>query len=286
MRAILFVAMGVIAVSGPALGANKKKGGRKTSAASAAPPAEVDKRVISELMGSFTWGMTLEQVLEVIGQQIDERFAERIHETSDVYAQSQLRKKADAEKEKIRSSLIKFEGKETSWDVSIIDDEFWHKNGESMVVLWEVDPQSGKDQRRFFFFLDGKLWKTFVAFNADMFAGKTFADFRQVMEKRYGPGAVAMRKAPDGTEEFHQLVWRSDSVLLRAIDQTKFYGIFCLALSDLGVESTIQARREERNPRRKAETGVVDAVTDKGSDGPQTPPADNSDVVDRITGGK
>ena len=56
-----------------------------------------------------------------------------------------------------------------------------------------------KDGRQLFF-VDGKLWKFFIAFNNKMFEGKTFADFQAAMEGRYGTGAVEMRKNPDGSE--------------------------------------------------------------------------------------
>ena len=51
--------------------------------------------------------------------------------------------------QKTRSSLVKFDGQKSGWDVSIVDKEFNQSNGESMIVMWE------KDQRRFLFFWNG-----------------------------------------------------------------------------------------------------------------------------------
>lgn len=270
--------------------AKKKKAPRRNPTKPAQQQAQkapqADKRAVLELMGSFKWGMSTEEVYEVLFKQIDERYAEKIKQTTDIYTQNQLRKKAEAEKKKIKSSFIRFNGQETSWDVSIVDREFWHKNDESMFVVWEVDPASGRDQRRFYFFVDDKLWKMFIAFNSEMFAGKTFEDFKQAMETRYGKGAIHTRQNSDGTEEVDYLFWRSGDVFLRAIDQTKFYSSFCLSLSDDNLERTLQARRNERNPKPTGDSNIIDSVTDKNPGGQQKPPDTNSDVVDRITSGR
>lgn len=271
-------------LSDDAIAKKKKKKPKKKPDPVAQKAPQADKRAVSELMGDFKWGMTVEETLEVVYKKIDERYAEKIKATTDVYVQNKLRKKAAGDKKKVRDTYIEFKGQETSWDVSIVDREFGHKDDEAMFVVWESDIQTGRDQRRFYFFLDGKLWKMFIAFNTEQFEGMTFQDFKKVMEDRYGKSAEKMRGNPDGTEEVDYLFWRAGNVYLRAIDLTKVYSAFCLALSDEDVEKTIYARREERNPSKKGPDNITDSVTDQGGSD-QKPPEENRDVVDRITGG-
>src|SRR5262249_11371580 len=136
--------------------------------------------------GKFKWGMAPADVNKVIADQINARIEERVKKESDIYVQDQLRKEARDEIEKVKTSYIKFDGQKSGWDTSIIDKEVGHRNGESMLVMWE------KDQRRFLFFWHDKLYKQFIAFNAEhpAFKGKTFDDFAKLIEKRFGPAEM------------------------------------------------------------------------------------------------
>ena len=291
MRKWTIVTTGLLAIAlalggGDALAKAAKKKGKKPAAAKTVKNApKADTKAVTELMGNFKWGMTPDEVVGVIGKQIDDRYAEKLKETSDVFEQNKLRKAATAEKKKIKDSYLEFKDKETPWDVSIIDREFDHKDDESMFWIWENDPNSGKDQRRFYFFVDGKLWKMFIQFNASLFEGKTFADFQAVMEKRYGNGAIEMRKNRNGSEEFDFIYWRSGGTYLRAIDLTKFYSSFCIAISDESVEKWIADRRVQRNPKANKDNAIADAVAEDPTKVTGKPPEDNSDAVDKITGG-
>ena len=263
--------------------AAKAKKKKPVKAAKVKPKAapKADAQAVSALMGPFKWGMTPEEVMGVLGKQIDEKYNARVKETRDIYQQDKYRKDAIREKNQIKRTYVKFEGKKTGWDVSIIDKEIGHKNDESLLVYWENDPDTKKDQRRFFFYVDGKLWKMFIAFNSEVFQGKTFADFQASMEARYGKGADEMK------DDVRFLAWRSPGHYLRAIDLTQFYGNFCVAISDDSIEQTIYARREERNPKEVKTSVIVDSVTDGKNQKDESKPSlddPNSDVVDRMTG--
>ena len=91
-----------------------------------------------------------------------------------------LRKEMMAEVEKVKTKLVKFDGQKTGYDVSIVDQEFLHNAGESMLVAKE------ETATRYFFFKDDRLYKMFIAFDKEILQGKSFREFGQLMQARFG----------------------------------------------------------------------------------------------------
>jgi hypothetical protein len=256
----------------PALGKGKAAAKTRGQAPSA--------RAISELMGKFKWGMTPDEVLKPITEDIHVKYAELIKKEIDIYRQDQLRQKETEEVKAVKDSLVKFDGKKTGWDTSIVDKEFAQRNDESMMVLWE------KDQRRFLFFWNDKLYKQYIAFNAEhpVFQGKSFDDFAKLIQNRYGPAEMKMatlRTKDDVTLD--HLEWPpSGDFTLWAIDQSGFYGNFCLKLQQTSVIAQLERGRQEHNPKQANRNAIIDAVT-----APETVKGDpNADIVDEIVGRK
>jgi hypothetical protein len=269
--------LAILAVASGAAAAKKKR----TAATPVKEASAQTARAIGELSGKFKWGMTVEEAQKVVLDEVRARFDERIKKETDPFKQDVVRKEMDEQLAKTRSSYIKFDGQKTGWDVSIIDREFAHKNDESMFVIWE------KDQRRFMFFHDGKLWKQFIAFNAEhpAFAGKTFDDFTDLIQKRYGPAAIVFKKLRTSDDQtLDHLEWPpSGDFVLWAIDLTTFYGNYCLSLMQKSAMPEIERTRKENSPSRGGGAGLVDSVLNKeGAAG--KPLEDNADIVDEITG--
>jgi hypothetical protein len=131
----------------------------------------------------------------------------------------------------MRNSYIKFNGQKTGWDVSIVDREFGHRNGESMLVIWE------KDQKRFLFFWKERLYKQYIVYNAEKFKGMDFDTFVGVMEGRYGKASMSFAKKQTDDEmaldfyewpaagRLHPALLRCDDVLqqLLSVDHSEVH---------------------------------------------------------------
>src|SRR5690348_15055448 len=81
-----------LAFAGPALAGGGKGKGHKTvkkgTTSKKAPPVSAEhKKKLAELMGAFKFGMSKDEILGVLGKQLDERYAEQIEATTDVAAQ-------------------------------------------------------------------------------------------------------------------------------------------------------------------------------------------------------
>lgn len=264
----------------------KKKAKAKDKVVEKAAP-KANTAAVTQLMGPFKWGMTVDEVMDTLEQQLNQRYEERLKKAAnDKYAMNNLKKELKAELAKVKKSLVKFEGKNAGWDVSIIEREFGHKNDESMLVYKEFDAETKLDQQRFFFFADEKLWKMFVAVNMEGFQGKTFDDFRAAMEGRYGKAAAHELPREGGGVDVDYIYWKGNGAHLRAIDLTRFYGTFAIAISDEKTEEWIYKRRAERNPLAPPVGTVVESVMEDPNNKDPNLANQNNDVIDKITKGK
>jgi hypothetical protein len=272
LRALVIGAVGALGIAAPADAGNAKAPAKTAKARKATPVSAEHKKALAELYAGFKFGMTKDEVIGVFSKQLDERYDEKIKATTDLAAQDRLRRDKKGEVSRLEASYISFESNKPSpWDVSIIEDEFAHNTGEAMLERWEN--QNGKNQRRFFFFHGGKLWKIFVSLDMSILPEdkKNFATFRQVMEGKYGPGDV----------EAGRITWRTPEFDVRAIDKLKSYDALALVIEEPRTKKEIIALREAKAPPPKDTNPIIKAVIDpKRTDRPDV--KQNSDAVDQV----
>ncbi len=275
MRSFLFVALlgSSVAIAGtpaakkaaPAAKDAQKDGAKTpakgTAAKKPAPPkkvvvpmvSEAHKKALAEKFGGFKFGMSKDDVLKVLQKQIDERYEDKIKATTDIAMQDRYRKDKKAELSRVSSTYIAFDAKTSPWDVSIVGEEFAHNTNESMMERWENE--GGKNQRRFFFFYDQKLWKMYLSLDVSIIPEdkRTFDTFKGVMESAYGAGGI-----DNGT-----IMWRAGEFDVRAIDRLKDYGALGFVVEDPKVRSDVEAQREQHKVPEKGTSSVINAVIDK-----------------------
>ncbi len=271
MKSLVVSALCALAVASPA--AAKKK------PAAAVPQASAQTAgAIGKLARGFKWDISHEDAMKIVAADIAARYDDKIKKETIAAKQDLLLKKKNEELEKLKDGYIKFDGQKTGWDVSIVDKEFVHKNDESMLVVVE------ENQRRFLFFWNDRLWKQFIVFSGDhpLFAGKTFDDFADIIQKKYGPASVVFKSKRTSDEQtLDHLEWPpSGDFLLWAIDLTTFYNNFCLSLMKRSALKPIEVARNHNNPQAKRGNAIVDQVLR----GDEMKGDANADIVDEITG--
>lgn len=264
MRSSLLIAA-ILSLGAPSLAVAKgapKKAPAKTAKKApvahkkkAAPPVSAEhKKALAELYAGFKFGMSKDEVLGVLQKQIDERYEDKIKATTDIAAQDRLRRDKKVELSRVSSTYVTFDGHKTGWDVSIIENEFGHNTGESMLDRWENE--GGKNNRRFFFFKDGKLWKMFVSLDVSVIPEdkRNFATLEAYMVAKYGPG--------DSDLDTGTITWRAGEFEARAIDRLKVYDAIGIAIEDPRVRTAVIAEREAHAPPKKETPAVIRAVLD------------------------
>ena len=269
LLAVLFVAVAVV----PTTDAQRR---RRRNRQPPPPAAAPQSAAIAPALGDLRWGMEPREVHEHFRAQIEARYAERLRTARDAILEDRIRAEMNSEIRRLRESYIRFTGQHTGWDASFLRGEFTHENQESMLSYRDGDSQN------FFFFIRGRLWKWYKAFDSSVFQGQSFADFRGAIEQRFGEGVHRHESLVEGGDAHDWMEWQDATTRLRAVDQTRFYGFFCLVFDE---KATIDRLSELRTNRPAAENrnSVIDSIMlpdgeeDDGRD-------EHSDIVDRITG--
>ena len=270
------VAIGVLVsafvISMGAFDADAQRRGKKRRAERGTPHS----KAISGMMGDLKWGMTKNQVMNHFIKKLKEEYRPKFAKAPGTLEEDRLRHELNEKIRRIKTSFVRFEGRTTGWDVSFLRNEYTHNNNESMFVVRDEQAQN------FYFFINDRFWKWYRAFNQEVFAGANFEQFSTALQGRFGQARERTGTIQEGGPEKHWLEWQDPKTRLRAIDETRFYGFYCLVFEDkstLAELDTLRAVRDRRDDKRTH--GLVDAVT---SGDEAASPDEDADIVDRITG--
>ncbi|HJL16042.1 MAG TPA: hypothetical protein RMH99_10310 [Sandaracinaceae bacterium LLY-WYZ-13_1] len=266
----------MLAVSVEAQRGRRGRRGQQQQRQQRAPNSEAIERA----MGDLEWGMEPRQVHEHFVNRIRESYRERLSKAPGAIEEDRIRHEMNAEIRRLRESYVRFEGDRTGWDLSFLRGEFTHGNRESMLVYRDDNSQN------FYFFIQGRLWKWYKAFDANVFRGRSFDQFAGAVQGRFGEAVQRQGSLTGerGGRQHRWLEWQDSDTRLRAIDQTRFYGFYCLVFED---KSTLDRLDELRtNTIESGNQGshaLVDSIVRDDEEGGDDGDA-HADIVDRITG--
>src|SRR5687768_16446383 len=107
--------------------------------------------------------MTRDELLKKVLVKTRGKYEVQIAKTKNPVEEDRLRTQLAQEIEAVNKGLVSFDGRTTGWDVSYLKGEFAHNTNETMQVVRDNNSQN------FYFFIDGKLWKWYKAFDAEVF---------------------------------------------------------------------------------------------------------------------
>lgn len=260
--------LAVLLVASVADAQKRKKGKRKKT--DKVPTSEV----ISQTMGDLKWGMSKDDVMKKFVKEVKDKYRPLIAKTKDGIEEDRLRREANEEIRRIKEGYVEFSGRSTGWDVSFLKGEFAHNNDEAMLVVRDGNSQN------FYFFMGGRLWKWYKAFDAAVFPNKKFPAFANAVQRRFGPAKEVQAEVNQGDGARHYLEWQDKKTRLRAVDQTGFYGFYCLVFEEKDTSDKLAKLRPPPEDKGSKRHAMVEAVTS----GDDANPDDSPNVVDRITG--
>ncbi len=231
---------------------------------------------IAPALGEIQWGWSKRQLLEHFTRKIRAEYQPRINKARDAMTEDRLRHERDQRIRRMRESYIEFRGQTSGYDSGFLRDEFTHNNGEAMI---RVRSENADD---YYFFIRGRLWKWYRAFDAAVFQGADWQQFGEALQARFGPARERRGTLVEGGDERTWLEWQDDTTRARAIDNNTFYGFYCLVFEEKATLARLGELRRNRRRRGRSSHALVDAVTGDGDEASN--PDANPDIVDRITG--
>jgi len=268
---VITAAFFAVAFSATSAAADNKKKTKPASASQAPTSAK-----IAESMGDLRWGMSKDDLERKFKADVKAKYQPLIAKTKSAIEEDHLREQERDELAAISKGYVEFDGRTTGWDVSFLKGEFAHKTNESMLVVRDGNSQN------FYFLMDGKFWKWYKAFDAAVFPADDFAAFEKAIEHRFGPSKSVRAALRPGEDERQWLEWQDPKTRLRAIDQTDFYGFYCLVFEQKATVDQLARLREgadpgSAGPKKHTLVESVTANPDAHTDG-------EADIADRISG--
>lgn len=270
---MLTVAVLLVGAFVPEAEAQRRRGGQEATPAPPPAPTEPDANIVA-LMNGLSWGMTRDQVVAVVKEEIKQKYWPQIQAVQDDgVAEQNLRNRMERDQQKFIDSCVKFDGQQTPWSVSMVDQEFTQNNQEEMC---KYDRGDSVD---FYFFIRGKLWKIFRSLTGALAAAPpVFDDMRAQMEAQFGPG--------ESITSLNEYTLLTTTVGVKWLDsQTELqmrwldlYGVFAIVLTERATLGNLSNLRRVVTPTERPGAGLTQAVTEGVA------ADENADIVQRIRG--
>ncbi len=257
-----------------------RSGRHATSTAPAEPPESAAIAPALEEVGVH-WGMGPRDTFDHFQHGFEEAFRPRIAKATGAIEEDRLRAQQSELIQRVRASYIRFRGQASGWDTSFIRDEYTSGNEESMMVVREEATHSTSH----YFFIQDRLWKRYQAYDASAFgAGVTFDQFAAAIQRRFGPGVERSGSLVEGRPATRWVEWQDATTRLRAVDQTRFYGFFCLVFEDRATLAQLSTLRTHTVTRETGSHALVDSILRDETES-STPAGDvHADIADRLSG--
>jgi hypothetical protein len=272
-RLLLAIVVSCLFAASMSVGVDAQRRGRGGRARQERVPTS--ERLADDL-GAIRWGWSKDQLIAHFTKQIREAYRPRLAKAPGAIEEDRLRHSMNEEIRRLQDSYFEFEGRMSGYDSGFLRHEYTHHNHESML---RFRSETSDD---YYFFIQNKLWKWYRAFHASVFSGADFDQFSEALQSRYGRGRVRSGELYDDGTTMQWIEWQDRATRARAIDNTHFYGMYCLVFESRETLGRLSELRTVTPTKRGGAHPLVEAVTSGADEEEVADPHHN--VADRITG--
>lgn len=195
-----------------------------------------DDKGLKAVLGTVVWG---ERKDEVLAKLRDESFGKLRDDPAlrrDSVLMQEARRTAVERFKEVEKSWKELNGQRSGYEVSVVSDEFSPNNGEALLKVRDDVAQ------RFFFFIDGRLYKVVVAYTPDYVANVGFEAFVAHTARRYGKPVEE-----DWVEEQDQRLlasatWKDPESMLRVTNRREYFSTYTMTFVDAKAYERLSAR--------------------------------------------
>ena len=256
---MLSILIAVSLLSAPAFARSKKK--------------KADKPELSDVLGDIKWGDSKDEVLKKMKSSMMKKIKQK-KGSRDMVA-LQRKRKAVMNRHKVAEKSYKALSGDTGYEVSIIADEFSTNNGEAMLQIKD------KVAKRFFFFIDGRLYKLVVAYNSSYLKQTGFKSFVASSAEKYGRPAKAEYSEINGKDRLSLVRWVDRETQLDVKNKKELFATYTMSFADRQVLKRFRKSKRNFGGNNKDEEELSASVKSLMADSAGTA---NHDIVDGMTG--
>lgn len=239
-----------------------------------APAMAGGKDDLASPLGDIKWGDKRDDVVEKVKEQMLDRLRKRDDLKHDRVLMQREHQKVMNQVDRFKKSYEKLDDS-NGYKVSVISDEFAPGNGEALMRVKD------KVANRYYFFVDGGLYKMVVAYNQNYLKNVDFETFVVQAAKKYGKPADTEYGNVDGEEVLTGATWKDGKTVLRVRNKREFFGTFTMSFAERSTAKRLEKMHQAMSDDGRGGEGVssrVKALTARSK-------ADaDKDVVDSIVG--
>ncbi len=206
-------------------------------------------------MAGIPWGMHYKAVMANFEKRIRKSYEEEFKAASGAVEEDAVRTRMQREINELKRSYIEFDGSRSGYEAAVLEGEFTHNNGES-ILEWDA----GKFVEYLFFF-NGRFWKRLRTFKKEALNIPDFESYIDTLDQTFGDG----KRFHNSKGELTEVRWQDDDTYMTAKDKSGFYGVFCLYFTAKVTEDNLaklrpNADRDDGSVKDEV-SGMVKSVT-------------------------
>ncbi len=258
---MLNILIAVSLLSAPAFARSKKK-------------KKVERPQLADVLGEIKWGDSKEDVLKKMKSSMKKGLIQK-KGSRDMVALQRKRKAIMDRHAKAKKSYKPLSGDDTGYEVSVISDEFSSNNGEAFLQIKD------KVAKRFFFFIDGRLYKLVVAYNSSYLKRTGFSSFVASSAQKYGRPAKAEYSEINGKDRLSLVRWVDRGTQLDIKNKRELFATYTMSFADRQVLKRFKKSKRNFGGNNKDEDELSSSVKSLMADSKGSA---NHDIVDGMTG--